>query len=347
MLREAATFQAEEVANTAALERLRPEWERLWLSIPTTTPFQRPEWLIAWWRHIGQGRLLTNSVRNGAGQLVALFPFYVYTPPEGGPRSLFPLGIATTDYLDALVLPGMEAAAMELPFTTCRATCGRDVCDWPQLRPGSPLLAASGPPGWDSCVEPAEPCPALRLPASPAALGERVSGKTLRDLRSHRRRSMAFGDLSWEIAQRDTLGEIFDALLRLHAARWAKRDEPGVLASPTVQAAHREALPGLLRAGLLRFHALRLDGEIVAALYGLVDPPGHAGRRVYFYLSGFDPRLERLSPGLLLVGQAVDAAIAEGIAHADFLRGREAYKYFWGAEDMPTYRRRLTLRDIG
>jgi CelD/BcsL family acetyltransferase involved in cellulose biosynthesis len=86
---------------------------------------------------------------------------------------------------------------------------------------------------------------------------------------------------------------------------------------------------------------LRLDGGIVAVLYALVDPPGRAARRLYLYLSGFDPALERLSPGMLLVGRAVEAAIAEGLAVADFLRGRERYKYFWGAEDQPTFRRRL------
>jgi CelD/BcsL family acetyltransferase involved in cellulose biosynthesis len=344
---EVGTLRIEELATTAALEELRPDWERLWAAIPGATPFQAPDWLIPWWRHIGEGALLSLALRDGAGALIGFFPFYVYASPGSGERSLFPLGIATTDYLDALVLPGREEAAMAAAFGHLAARQDAwDVCDWPQLRPGSPLLEAP-PPGWDSSVEPAEPCPALRLPASVTALDERVSGKTLRDLRAHRRRAAALGDLRWETADRETLGPIFEALLRLHAARWATRGEGGVLASPGVQAAHREALPGLLRAGLLRLHALRLDGEIAAVIYGLADPPGRDDRRVYFYLSGFDPRLERASPGMLLVGHAVESAIAEGMAYADFLRGRETYKYFWGAEDGPNFRRRLTVRGSG
>ena len=216
---EPGAMRVEEHASTAMLERLRPEWERLWAGIPDATPFQTPDWLIPWWRHIGEGRLLTLAVRDTAAALIGLFPFYVYTRPGTGERSLFPLGIATTDYLDALVLPGREAAAMAAAFGhLAKRRADWDVCDWPQLRPNSPLLAPA-PPGWESSVEPAEPCPALRLPASIAALGERVSGKTLRDLRAHRRRAAAWGDLRWEIAQSDTLEPIFDALLRLHAAR--------------------------------------------------------------------------------------------------------------------------------
>lgn len=344
MLPDAAVLRVEEVATTAALEQVRPEWERLFAGVPSATPFQAPDWLIPWWRHVGEGALLTLAVRDAAA-LVGLFPFYIYTRPESGERALFPLGIATTDYLDALVLPGWEAAAMATAFRHLAARrASWDLCDWPQLRPGSPLLETLTPPGWDSRVEPAEPCPALRLPASFAALHGRVSGKTLRDLRAHRRRAEQSGHLRWELAEGDTIGPTFDALLRLHAARWATRDEAGVLASPAVQAAHREALPGLQRAGLLRLHALRLDEEIVAVIYALADPPGRSDRRVYFYLSGFDPGLERLSPGLLLIGQAIEAAIAEGALLADFLCGREAYKYFWGAEDAPTFRRCLTLR---
>jgi CelD/BcsL family acetyltransferase involved in cellulose biosynthesis len=335
---DAATLAIEEVADLPALERLRPDWEALWQAVPDATPFQSPAWLIPWWRHVGQGALLVLALR-AAGRLVGLFPFYRYTQPEDSRRLLFPLGIATTDYLDALVLPealpALDAISRHLAL---RAEA--DAWEWPQLRDGSPLRTLPAPAGWTEAVTAADSCPCLMLPDSPEALPMRVSAKTLRDLRTVRRRAEQAGALRWE-TEADSIAAPFEALLRLHAARWATRGEGGVLADPAVQAMHREALPALHRAGLLRFHALRLDGEIVAVLYALADPPGRVARRLYFYLSGFDPALERLSPGMLLVGRAVEAAIAEGFAIADFLRGRERYKYFWGAEDQPTFRRHL------
>jgi CelD/BcsL family acetyltransferase involved in cellulose biosynthesis len=328
----------EEATDLPALERLRPEWEALWRAVPDATPFQSPAWLIPWWRHVGEGALLVLALR-AAGRLVGLFPFYCYTRPESGERRLFPLGIATTDYLDALVLPDAAPALGGIGrHLVLRADA--DAWEWPQLRAGSPLLSLPAPPGWTEEVAAADPCPCLALPDSLDALPARVSAKTLRDLRTVRRRAEQAETLRWE-TEADGIEAPFDALLRLHAARWATRGEAGVLAAPAVQAMHRDALPALHRAGLLRFHVLRLDGEIVAVLYALADPPGRTVRRLYFYLSGFDPALERLSPGMLLVGRAVEAAIAEGLAVADFLRGRERYKYFWGAEDQPTFRRRL------
>lgn len=327
------------VTETAALESLRREWEALWLQAPEATPFQSPAWLIPWWRHIGEGELLTLALREH-GELVGLLPLYVHAAPDGR-RRLFPLGIGTTDYLDAIIRSGHEAAVMAEAFRQLAALADRfEIAEWPQLRPGSPLLKTA-PAGWSSHTEPDTPCPATALPASLEALGSVVSRKTLRDLRTVRKRAAEAGAMHWQDADAESLGPIFDALLRLHAARWQTRQEPGVLDSPAVQAAHRAALPELLRAGALRLQALHLNGEIVAVLYALIDPPQRPARRVYLYISGFDPALDRLSPGMLLVGHALEQAAAEGFATLDFLRGQEPYKYFWGAGDAPSFRRIL------
>jgi CelD/BcsL family acetyltransferase involved in cellulose biosynthesis len=239
------------------------------------------------------------------------------------------------------VRTGHEAAVMEATFRQLAALADRfDIAEWPQLRPGSPLLEAA-PAGWSSRTEPDTPCPATPLPSRLDALGSMMSRKTLRDLRTVRKRAAEAGAHHWQEADASSLDIVFDALLRLHAARWETRQGPGVLNSPAVQAAHRTALPELLRAGLLRLQALHLNGEIVAVIYALVDPPQRPARRVYLYISGFDPALDRLSPGMLLVGRALEQAVTEGFATLDFLRGQEPYKYFWGAADAPSFRRIL------
>lgn len=224
------------------------------------------------------------------------------------------------------------------PRWTCSTTASTA---WScRLRPGSPLLSADAPPGWTDRVEPAEACLALPLPADFDALRGQVSAKTLRDLRTARRRAAEAG-AAWEEARPDTLDALLDALFRLHAARWQARGEAGVLDAAEVQAAHREAAPTLLRTGLLRLLALRLGAEIVAVLYGLADLPGRPSRRLHLYIAGFDPAHERLSPGMLLVAEAIERAIAEGISVVDFLRGEERYKSYWGARPEPTFRRVL------
>ena len=122
----------------------------------------------------------------------------------------------------------------------------------------------------------------------------------------------------------------------MHASRWSQHGLPGVLVDEKVQAFHRLAAPELLRAGLLRLFGLRINGRLVAVFHGLAD-----GRRLYAYLSGYDPALPHPGLGAMLLGRALCTADAEGLRELHFLRGREPYKYAWGAVDRPLYARSL------
>jgi CelD/BcsL family acetyltransferase involved in cellulose biosynthesis len=190
------------------------------------------------------------------------------------------------------------------------------------------LHGISGPAGLAEDRRDGEPCPVLMLPESADALDAAVPRKTLRDLRQAAARAEAAGGVRIEGADGDTLQSMLDDLFRLHEARWRTRAEPGVLGDPAVRAFHREAAPALAAEGMLRLYRLRI-GETVAAVYY-----GFAWRgRAYAYIGGFDPTMPRLSPGALILRHAIGAAIAEGCAEFDFLRGGESYKHAWGAVD--------------
>jgi CelD/BcsL family acetyltransferase involved in cellulose biosynthesis len=334
---------AAEVLGTAtALEQLRPEWERLWAQSPQATPFQSPRWLLPWWKHIGQGTLATIALRSQAGELVALAPLYVYVDPEAGERRLFPVGIATTDYLDLLVKPGwVEPALRELASQLVQHGGDWDLLEAPQLRANAPLLGLAAPQGWQGAVLQGLPHPVLMLNGAQAGASSAIPAAMARNLRYCRGRAARAGTLVYETADARAVPAVLDALLRLHARRWSERGQSGVLDDPCVKAAHRAAAPLLQAAGLLRLHALRLDGEIIAVLYCLFDAAPAHERRCYYYLGGFEPGWRALSPGTLLVAHAVEQAAAEGATAFDFLRGAEAYKYRWGAADQPMVTLRL------
>ncbi len=111
-----------------------------------------------------------------------------------------------------------------------------------------------------------------------------------------------------------------------------------MLAADAVRRAHAESLPQLLSAGLLRMYGLRVAGQFVAVFYGLADAAGSTTT-----WAGSTPRTSTLSPGTLLIGHAVEQAAAAGAEAFDFLKGREPYKYLWGAADTSDgFARRLT-----
>lgn len=334
----------EEITTTHALERLGSEWSALWAGDARATPFQSPQWLIPWWRHVGCGALWTLALRDPSPsrRLVGVVPFYVFTAPDATKRQVFPLGIATTDYLDGVFAVGWESSCVDAALAHLLAhSADWDECEMPQLRAQSPLLSRHPPVTWSDTIEEADPCPVLALAAASGGLPDSLPRNIVQNLAYYRRRAHRIGLLQAEVADTESLHELHDAWLGLHAARWSARAEAGVLSDDAVRRWHADALPRLLKLGVLRLRALRLDGKIIAVCHVLASESRRQKRAHYYYLGGFDPAYSSLSPGTLLVGHAIEEAVREGAEEFDFLRGREAYKYLWGAKDRPTYRRRL------
>jgi CelD/BcsL family acetyltransferase involved in cellulose biosynthesis len=330
LVESARALRLEVIRSVAGLEALRVEWSQLATRSPRATPFQTPRWLLPWWRAFGNDQLHAVALRAASdARLVALMPAYVLDDCWQF------IGIGNSDHLDFLAEPAFEqdAAAMLLEYASGE--------DWPrielqQLPPDSPLVAAPTPAGWESEIAVQDVCPVLTLPATIESLGECVSPHQLRNLRYYRKQAEKAGAVEFETANLASLDEICDALLALHGQRWAERGAPGVMSEAAVTQFLKQATAELLGAGMLRLYAMRIERRIVAALCGLVS-----GRRFHYYISGFDPGLARLCLGHLLVGHAIEQAIAERLAEFDFLRGGESYKYLWGARDCPNCRRQL------
>jgi CelD/BcsL family acetyltransferase involved in cellulose biosynthesis len=197
------------------------------------------------------------------------------------------------------------------------------------------------PEGCDDSVEAASACPVLRLPDSTAALAEVYPARKRRALRLARNRAARRGGIDI-VAARDPAAALgmLATLIRLHGARWQAQGGAGVLADPRVRDFHRRSVQRSSRAGWLRLLELRIAGAVAAVYYGFQ----HRGC-AYGYLTGFDPAYDYESPGVILLAAAMERAIRDGAREFHFLRGREAYKYGWGAEDRWNRRRVFRRRE--
>lgn len=321
-----------DIRDGGRLSQLAPEWWELWRRAPTATPFQSPAWLLAWWEAFAPGQLLTIAVRDSRG-LAALAPLYLETGSFG--RRLLPVGVSLSDYVDILVRPDATEAVDGITDRLARCRSWESL-EMGGLLPDAAALTLSCPAGGSDDTEDDEVCPVLELFPGPADAGSHPAIPALqrRKLRMARHR-LDRGPAFQILATHDLAhGEWVDVLVQLHKARWQERGTPGVLADPRVQAFHRAALPELIARGIARLFALRIGSDIVGVYYGFSDRG-----RAYAYLGGFDPRFAFYSPGTVLLGHAIEDALREGARELHFLRGREPYKYAWGARDLMTLRR--------
>jgi CelD/BcsL family acetyltransferase involved in cellulose biosynthesis len=320
---ETCAVAIREVDSVQGLEELRSEWQVLWRRSSTATPFQSPDWLIPWWRYFGAGRLCVLVLRQDE-RLVGIAPFFANSED---PRTLRLLGAGNTDYLDVLTSDGAERESVEAIYEYLRKSCWCDKIWLENLRPESLLLTTNTNREFVECVQEQDVCPVLRLPSS----------VTPHNLNYYQRKLATLGEVTIESAREDNFAELFDAFVKLHQARWRMTDMPGMLHEDEVRLFLHDAAAGLLANGALRLYALRVDRRIVASLYGF-----HHARRTYYYLGGFDPEFKQYSPGTILVSHAIAEATRERANEFDFLRGREDYKYRWGAVDRIIYCEHLT-----
>jgi len=311
------------VTDLAAIE---PEWFDLYRRSPAAAPFQSPAWLLPWWRAFGSSEACAIALRD-EGLLTSFAPFYIVRD-EDESLGMF-IGTGISDYLDMLGNDGRQVL-IELAAADCQ------MWDLQQLRPSSPLLHAALPEGWSDTVIDGETCPRLSIAGAGDELQNLISNHFRKKIRYYRRAMERQAPVAVESANESNLDELLTALFELHAARWQSRGLPGVLADDVAQRFHRQAARAMLHEGELRMYATRMGERIVAVFYGFE----HAGT-VNYYLSGYDPELEKLSIGTLIVAHAIEQAVRDGATTFDFLRGAEEYKYAWGAIDARNSQRQL------
>lgn len=324
------------LTTTAELESFVPAWRSLWQTDLHATPFQHPAWLVPWWRQFGEGGLRAVVLWCGT-DVIGFLPLYIYRDPPSRQRHLLPLGVGTTDYLDGVFRPDCSAGDIRHGIELLYADHKWDVLHVPQLRPGSKLLEAlARTPGAQRFT--GEHCSRM-----PAVTMSELPVKIRRNAMYYRNRAARQGTLELVVADTNTQASSFDDLVRLHTDRWQRAGQAGIFSDERVIAWHREALPLLDEAGLLRIVSLRLNGEVLGVVYSLADPPDRAdsrqrpARTQYFYITAYSPEHADLRPGTVLLALAIEQAAHEGVDTIDMLRGDEAYKRIWHLEPVATY----------
>jgi CelD/BcsL family acetyltransferase involved in cellulose biosynthesis len=311
------------IDSCTALAAISGEWKELCDRAPQATVFQTPEWLLPWWKHLGGGEICSLALRSG-GRLCGLAPLFRHGMPGANIRQISFIGVGITDYLDFIAEPdiGREFAGEVREWFGANAA-EWDVVNLEELRPEAVALRFGDP-------EPCSVCPVIDLPDSIEAWEagfEKTHRRNVRHARAH-------GGFEYQQSRDATR---FADFARLHELSWRDRNEEGVLNTEKLRGFYSEAAECLAASGHLRMHLLEREGALAGAIFGMSYKS-----RGYAYLGGFDPALRKSSPGTVLMWHAITSAISARASEWDLLRGAEAYKYLWGANDRPNLRIRVS-----
>ena len=127
-----------------------------------------------------------------------------------------------------------------------------------------------------------------------------------------------------------SLDRDLDEFLKLEAAGWKGRSGTAILSQRSTERLYREFAHAAAKEGWLRLNLLELDGTLIAGSYDCMF-----AQTGYLLKTTFSESHGRFSPGLVLLGEVLQAGIEEDIRGYDFLGDADIYKTRWTSEVRP------------
>jgi CelD/BcsL family acetyltransferase involved in cellulose biosynthesis len=322
-----------EIALDRAFDFLSEEYRSLFESAQAT-PFQHPLWLDRLYRGLAPslgGEPLIVTVRNDrTGRLEMVLPLIRRRHK----------GLRLVEFADLQVSDYACAVSTEAAFTALAEDSRTSRRLHELLRPYDLIRIKKAPDGtpplerlFRSARRRSMDLRAYSVPLSDSFTAWQAAampGPYVSQLRRKRRKLERMGAVAYELVRAPA--QIEEALSRIRAWRGA-RFAGDVLQDERYFAFYREIATAGADSGFSRTYALTLDGEIIAAVWGLQD------RGAFLLLiSGFDQeRYASRSVGALAVEDLAKARMAERDQRLDFTIGDEPYKQLFGARPSPLW----------
>jgi hypothetical protein len=302
---------------------LADEWNAL--ALQAGAPFMSVEWQQSWSESFARGAAQWAVLHDADGSIRA-----GTCVQHGSGRLASTTNVHSPDWD---VLARDEQARAELIGALVGERAGRVSLQGMLAGAGAAQLAECqlGELGYNVVSVPGPFCPWLTLPASWEEL-EASSSSSLRSQVRRRRRGLEKeGELAFRVSGRpDSLQRDLETFLKLEACGWKGRNGTAIVSKPSTERLYRQYAAGAAAKGWLRLYLLELDGEAIAADFGIA----FAGTGV-FVKTGFDEARARLSPGLVLRAEVLRSSIEEGLTGYDFLGDPDTYKTRWTTEVRP------------
>ena len=330
--------KVERYSDVAGFFALQAEWNDLLGRSASNTIFLTWEWQKTWWERLGEGDLTLIAVRDDEGALIGIAPLFGTRDEEGLATLAFVGCVDVSDYLDVIADRGHEeavyAALLDVLSEEGSIHWDRaDLCNIPAASPTRRLLPALAQArGYRVRVAVQDICPVISLPATWEEYLSSLSKKQRHEIRRKIRRANREAQITWYIVRDPArLHNDVEDFLDLHRKSAEEKNE---FMEPRMQEFFRAIARVLHQRGWLQLAFIEVNGEKAASMFNFDD-----GDAILVYNSGYDPqRYANLSPGIVLLSYCIEHAIRQGRKRFDFLRGEEAYKFRFGAQETKIYR---------
>jgi CelD/BcsL family acetyltransferase involved in cellulose biosynthesis len=328
------------IVDEDGLLELRDAWQGIERAVPGLTVFQTHRYQAAWVRSFALDRKLLLVCIHDGDELIGIAPFQVSPMPMHGKvhQQLSFLGapwevdrpqfLFRRDARDCA-----EAAAQAL-------LARRDQWDviWFHEQDATDAVlatfcAALSRHGVLHGRVPSSNCPYLTFEGTWEQLLATKSQKFRKNLKAARKKLQAAGRLEYTNCTGDErqLQQLFGEYELLEGRGWKARKGVGVSQSVAHLRFYRHLIHAFGDSGHFVFRCLRLDGQLVAATFGLLHE-----RRFYSLHIAYDAAFAACSPGTYLESLEIEECFRSGLDEYDFLGGFLTNKVRWATRARDT-----------
>jgi CelD/BcsL family acetyltransferase involved in cellulose biosynthesis len=321
------TLRTEIVTDPVRFTAVQPDWQALWARSGGYI-FQSHDWIAGWLFGVRDRKEIKLQIALAwdGDRLCGAMPCAVHR--RSGLRVLTWAAQLFSDFCDCLIDPAHERAMMPLLWDALRLSGGFDLISLQQIRPDAKCrafldqLVRDG--GRLQHGDREERCMRIENQWKDGEAFFRSLNKKGRN--NHTRGKRILGELGGEVGFRcidwpAADAALIDEIMRLKAL-WLRANDP---TSPLLGADRkvlRAVLDNAMQSGLAKVFLLECGGKVAAASINFV----YAGR-MEAYFTAYDAAFDRASPGTILIVEYARWAFDRSLAHVDFLRGEEAFKF--------------------
>lgn len=296
-------------------------WEDLFSKFSAGTFFQTYGWLSLWTKHFGKTSEIW-EVKND-DKIIGIIPLLKRSDHYCLiPTSTVLNGQQVSDYGDLIIEKEREKEVIKTISEKCKAESVKLRMDF--IREDStslPILKELG-----VSFEEQDVSPYLVLPKTFEEYISSLKRHDRHELRRKMRRFEASGStFKWFSGSEEEIEKFFNLMM-------FDEKKKKFLTDP-MKLFFKEIIGEFYKKGEGTILFIKSEEKLVAGivLFYFRD-------EVLLYNSGFDPSYFHLSPGLIVVTQAIRDSIEKGKKIFDFLRGNERYKYNLGGKDRELYK---------
>ena len=309
-------------------------WQELWEQNGPESVFLAPEWLLTWWEEFGEDRRLCVLLVIKDQVIIGLAPWCIEY--RWGCRILRTIGHGFIDYEGVLIRKGTESWVLASLQQWLRESKLYDEAVFDRLLTEPWALECDQ---WSKGKLISRHCPSTVSAITDLSKGwntvlQKVGGKLRRDTSRQCRRLSLKGQLRLrQIIGVDDLRDRFPTLLQWKRTRYRNRyfradtniyGEEGFWGDPQVARFYLKVAERLFVRDCLAFSYLELNGEMIAALWGM-----EKGGIFFDFAAAFSPGYESYSVGRFHVWLLMQELCERKFTAFDFLNGDEEYKRIW------------------